>query len=89
MTGGGYAVTGGFWSIIAAVPTVGVPNLTIASIPNGVKISWPDTGTYTLLQTSSLATGVWITNTSVITTANGTNSVTIAPPAGNLFFRLN
>lgn len=88
MTGGGYAVTGGFWSIIAAVQTAGVPNLTISLISNGVKISWPDTGIYTLLQNSSLSSGVWTTNTSSITTANGTNSITITPSAGNLFFRL-
>ena len=88
LTGGGYAVTGGFWSVIAAVQTAGVPNLTIAFIPNGVKISWPDTGTYTLLQNPSFGNGAWTTNTSVITTVNGTNSITITPPAGNLFFRL-
>ncbi len=88
MAGGSYSLTGGFWSIIAAVPTAGVPNLTITFIANGVNISWPDTGTYTLLQNSSLGTGLWATNTSSITTANGTNSITIKPPVGNLFFRL-
>jgi hypothetical protein len=88
MAGGGYSVTGGFWSLIAVVQTAGVPNLTIAFIANGVTISWPDTGTYTLLQNSSLAGGSWITNTSSIAAVNGTNSITITPPSGNLFFRL-
>ena len=35
MAGGSYSVTGGFWSLLAAVPTAGVPNLTIQRIPDG------------------------------------------------------
>jgi hypothetical protein len=90
MTGGSYSLTGGFWSIIAAVQTAGTPNLTITFIsPNSVQVSWPDTGTYTLLQKSSLTNGSWTTNSSSVSTANGTNSVTITPPNGNLFFRLS
>ena len=90
MTGGSYSLTGGFWSLIATVQTAGVPNLVIApNGPNSVKILWPATGSYTLLQTPSLAGGNWVTNTSSITTASGTNSITITPPAGNLFFRLS
>lgn len=89
MTGGNYALTGGFWSIISVVQSAGVPNLLI--VPNGensVQILWPNTGTYTLLQNTSLATANWVTSSYPVTTANGTNSITITPPAGNLFFRL-
>jgi len=88
MQGGNYSVTGGFWSFIATVPTPGLPNLTISRSANGVTISWPDTGSYILLQNSNLATGNWTTNTSPISTANGINSITISPPVGKLFFRL-
>jgi hypothetical protein len=88
MAGGTYAVTGGFWSIIAAVQSAGLPSLTITFIPNGVAVLWPNTGSYTLLQNSSLAGGSWVTNTSSVTTMNGTNSITITRPAGNMFFRL-
>jgi hypothetical protein len=91
MTGGSYSLTGGFWAIISVVQTPGVPNLVIApNGPNSVKILWPDTGTYVLLQNSNLASpSGWVTNTSSVSTVNGTNSITITPPTGNLFFRLH
>jgi hypothetical protein len=89
MTGGQYSVTGGFWSLIAAVQTVGLPNLSVIRSGNSVIVSWPNTGTYTLQQNSNLAnTNTWTANGNTITTANGTNSITITPPTGNLFFRL-
>jgi hypothetical protein len=91
MSGGSYSVTGGFWALINVVQMPGMPNLLI--VPNGansVKIIWPDpaTNTYTLQQNANLATTSWTTSGYAITPANGTNSVTIAPPTGNLFFRL-
>jgi hypothetical protein len=89
MTGGNYSVTGGFWSLINVVQTAGLPNLLI--VPNGansVKILWPNSGSYTLQQNGNLATTNWTTSGYAITTASGTNSITITPPTGNLFFRL-
>jgi hypothetical protein len=92
MTGGNYSVTGGFWSMISVVQTPGVPNLTITFVgPNSVVVSWPNTGSYTLQQNSNLAVAAgWATSGYPVTTNNpsGTNSITITPPAGNLFFRL-
>jgi len=66
-----------------------VPNSLL--VPNGVnslKIVWPATGNYTLLQNSNLTVGSWVTNSSPINISNGTNSVTITPSSSNLFFRL-
>ncbi len=89
MTGGIYSVTGGFWAIYA-LQTLGLPNLIITVPgPNSVKVSWPNTGSYTLQTNSNLATPGWLGYGGTITTANGTNSVTITPPTGNLFFRLS
>lgn len=89
MSGGQYAVTGGFWSLISVVQTPGTPNLTITFVgPDSVVVSWPDTGSYTLQQNGNLASGTWTTGSYTVNTANGTNSVTITPPADNLFFRL-
>jgi hypothetical protein len=88
MIAANYSLTGGFWSFIAAVPSPGLPSLTISHSANTVTISWPDTGSYILLQNSNLATGNWTTNTAPVSTANGTNSITVSPPVGNLFFRL-
>jgi len=91
MTGGGYSVTGGYWSLINVVQTPGVPKLLI--VPNGansVKIIWPDpaTNTYTLQQNGNLATTSWGTTSYAITNGFGTNFCTVTPPTGNLFFRL-
>jgi hypothetical protein len=89
MTGGGYSLTGGFWSLIAVVQSAGLPDLTITHSGSTVIISWPDTGSYTLQQNSSLKGGSWAASGYSVTTSNGTNSVTITPPTGNLFFRLS
>ena len=90
LTGGGYSLTGGFWSIISVVQAAGVPNLVIVpNGPNSVQIRWPATGSYTLEQNNNLAaTADWAASGYTVSTANGTNSVTISPPRGNVFFRL-
>jgi hypothetical protein len=88
MSGGSYSLTGGFWSLIAVVQTIGLPNLTVTYSGKSVIVSWPDTGTYTLQQTASLSGGTWSTSGYTVSTANGTNSITITSPGGNLFFRL-
>lgn len=92
MTGGSYSVTGGFWALISVVQTAGLPNLIITHSSNSVIVSWPDpaTNSFTLQQTANLANpGDWAATVYIITTANGTNSITIMPPTGNLFFRLS
>ena len=91
MTGGNYSLTGGFWALISVVQTPGTPNLIISHSGNSVIVSWPDpnTNSYSLLQNGNLSnTNGWGTTVYSITWANGTNSITINPPVGNLFFRL-
>ena len=89
LSGGQYSLTGGFWSLISVVPTPGLPDLIITRSGNSVIVSWPATGSYTLQQNGNIGQPAnWITSGYTITTSNGTNSITVAPPAGNLFFRL-
>ena len=91
MTGGNYSVTGGFWSLINVVQTPGLPKLMIIPVSaTSVKVLWPDpaTNSFTLQQNANMATTNWVATTFTITPANGTNSITITPPSGNLFFRL-
>lgn len=88
LSSGGFSVTGGFWSLISVVQTVGLPNLTITHSGNMVVVSWPNTGSYTLQQNNTLRGGSWVTSTYTISTANGTNSITITSPVGNQLFRL-
>jgi len=88
MLGGSYALTGGFWSLISVVPAAGTPSLAIRLSGLDVVIYWPNTGSYTLQQSSDLASGSWTTSGYTITTVNGTNSITIPSPTGILLFRL-
>jgi hypothetical protein len=85
MSGGNYSLTGGFWSLVS----VAGPLLTISHSGNSVIVSWPNTGGYALQQNNNLAApGGWTASGYPVTTSNGTNSITITPPAGTLFFRL-
>ena len=86
-----YSITGGFWSLINVVQMPGVPKLLIvANGPGSVKVLWPNTGRYTLQQNADVgAPGGWTTSGYSISTSNGTNSITITPPTGNLYFRLS
>jgi hypothetical protein len=88
MTGGNYSLTGGFWSLVSVVQTTGLPNLSVAHSGNSVTVYWPNTGSHTLQQNANLASANWATSGYPINTSNGTNSITITSPVGNLFFRL-
>ena len=89
MTGANYSLTGGFWSLISVVQTAGAPALTIARSGNSVIVSWPVTAGYTLQQNNNLALPAgWTASLYSVSTSNGTNSISITPPTGNLFFRL-
>ncbi len=70
-----------------AVLVSAAPNLSIAHAGNIVTVTWPLAGTTTLLQTTNLAGGMWTTNTD-FTSADGTNTLTINSPVGDLFFQL-
>ena len=84
MSGGSYSVTGGFWSL-HAVQTPGAPLLTITYSGNQAIVSWPSSATGWTLQTNANpATPTWGNYLGTIVN----NSVTIAPPLGNVFFRL-
>ncbi len=90
MSGGQYSVTGGFWSLIAVVQTAGLPSLSIAHSGNSVIVSWPNTASGALQTNNNLASASgWTAYGGTVNTANGTNSITISAPTGNLFFRLS
>jgi len=89
MTGGNYSLTGGFWSTIAVMQTPGLPTLAITIVrPSTVVVSWSTNGSFTLQQNSSLAAATWTSRSYLITISGCTNSSTVSPPSGNLFFRL-
>jgi hypothetical protein len=90
MSGGNYAVDGGFWSIIAAVQTPGAPTLRIfGTTTNTIIVAWPAPSTgFTLQQQISLATTNWVNVTNMPTVVGSENVVTVSLQAGNRFYRL-
>ncbi len=91
MTAGSYSLTGGFWSLISVVQTPGAPLLKVSINPQlqTVTISWPSSsGSFALQANGNLATSNWINYGGTVNNAGGTNSITVSPLAGSLFFRL-
>ena len=91
LTGGNYALTGGFWSIYA-LQTPGAPTLSITFVvPSTVVVSWSLSATNFVLQQNSdlTVTNGWVQSNYPITTNEAIEIITItSPPPGNLFFRL-
>lgn len=88
-TGGNYSLTGGFWSLISAVQTIGAPTLIVTHSGNNVTVSWPSPSTgFVLQQNPDLKTANWVTSGYTISDDGTNKSVTITSPTGNLFFRL-
>jgi hypothetical protein len=90
MSGGGYSLVGGFWSLFA-VQTPGAPLLSIRlTATNTVMVFWlsPSTG-FSLQQNSNLSTTNWFTASGTVSD-NGTNRfIIVNPPTGNLYYRLS
>jgi len=91
MSGGSYSLTGGFWSILAAVQTPGSPLLSIVRSGTQAVVSWngPATG-FVLQQSSSLLSTSWTNSTATLTTNSGTGIISVTVPAasGYQYFRL-
>src|SRR5215469_9329583 len=58
MTGGNYSLTGGFWSLLSVVQTLGSPTLRIfLTSSNTAVVAWPAPSTGFTLQMSTSVTG--------------------------------
>jgi hypothetical protein len=90
MSGGNYSLTGAFWALVSVAQAPGAPMLYISHSGNTVTVFWQNVTGWNLKQNNSLNTPAgWTANGYTISTNNGTNSITITPPAGNLFFLLS
>ena len=90
MTGGGYSLTGGFWSLLA-VQTRGAPPLTIArTTTNTIAVSWPSPSLGYDLQvnTNGLGTVNWSNAPGIIQDDSIKKTLIVSPPTGNRFYRL-
>ncbi len=84
--GGAFSITSGFWSLLAAVPAVGSPLLSITNAGGQIKISWPAADTGWVLQSNpTLQPGGWVTYSGPV----NNNTVNWTPAAGTRFFRLS
>jgi len=92
MSGGNFALDGGFWAIIATVQTPGAPALRVVfTATNTVVVAWPSPSTGFSLQQNPVVNNAvsWsgVTNAPVV--VGSEKQVILSPPAGNRFFRLN
>jgi hypothetical protein len=91
MSGGTFALEGGFWGVIAAIPTPGAPTLYVTNQSGVVKVYWPLPATDWVLERTNRLTGVagpwpqvpfpYLTNAPYI-------SISVLRPTGNQFYRL-
>jgi hypothetical protein len=92
MSGGEYLVTGGFWSVIAAVQTPGAPVLRITQTNGVVAVSWPNSTAGWVLDASPTLAGEPPPWSQVSPSQYRTNAaevfITVNPPTGNAFYRL-
>lgn len=88
MTGGNYSLTGGFWALYA-MQTPGAPALYISHAASTVTVFWQNVSGWSLQQNNNLTLPANWSASSGVTTANGTNYLTLLSPPGNLYFRLH
>lgn len=90
MAGGTFTLDGGFWGIIAAVQSPGAPLLRVVrTSTNTVVVAWPAPSTgFSLQANSDLKTTAWLGITNTVNVVGSENQIIVAPPLGNLFFRL-
>jgi hypothetical protein len=92
LSGGNYALVGGFWGIIAAVQVPGAPELFVTRdlVSGAVTLLWPNPSTgFGLQENADLGNPLGWVNVATAPTVVGTNkTVTVTSPLGNRFYRL-
>ena len=87
MTNGPFALTGGFWSLLA-VQMPDAPLLSIERQGADVRVFWPRPATGFVLEQSLTVTGAWAQVAFPYATNATHLSITVPAPAGNKFYRL-
>ena len=84
----GYFTFNGATGELDYTADVPIPLLGVSRFGASVVVSWPNTGSFVLQQNTAASATGWATSGYSVSTSNGTNSITILSPAGNLYFRL-
>lgn len=89
MTGGQFALTGGFWALYA-LQTPGAPLLGIMLTPtNTVMVYWPSPSTgFNPQVNTNLATADWVTPAETVQDNGTLKYLIVNPRAGSRFYRL-
>ena len=90
MSGGTFSLNGGFWGIIAAIPTPGAPMLNVRlTAADRVILAWPNPSTgFVLQQNADLNTTNWVNVATSPQIVGNEMQVTVSPPVGYRFYRL-
>ena len=91
MSGGNFAVEGGFWGLLAAMQTPGAPLLSILrTATNTVAVFWPSPSAGWLLQqnTNGVNSVNWSNVTAAIQDDGTIKTLIVNPPTGNRSYRL-
>lgn len=90
MTGGNFAITGGFWSLISVVQTPGAPTLSVArTTTNTVMVWWPSPSTgWELRQNTNIATTNWVPAPETVQDNGTIKYIIVNPPTAQRFYRL-
>jgi len=91
MSGGNFTLDGGFWGIMAAVQSIGVPQLNIQLTgTNTVMVSWPSPSTgFNLQQNTNLDAATWASPPESVTDNGTLKFIIVNPPLGDRFYRLS
>ncbi len=92
MSGGQFTLIGGFWSVIATVPTSGAPTLTVSEQNGDIRIAWLKPADGWILESTPALAGPALQWTAVAQAYqdDGTSLyVTVNAPSGSAFFRLH
>ncbi len=91
LTGGDYALSGGFWSVIAAVQQPEAPLLSVeGTATNSVVISWPAPSTgWQLEENPDLGPANWLNMGQSPQEIDGRMQIIVSPPIGKRFYRLH
>lgn len=87
LTGGGFSLAGGFWSLVA-VQMPDAPLLSVERLGTAVRVFWPLPATGFVLEQSSTAAGEWSQVALPYVTNSTDISISAPAPAGNRFYRL-
>lgn len=91
MSGGPFSLQGGFWKVLATVPTAGGPTLSVSQNGSLVKIAWPKPAAGWVLESTPVLAGptlIWTQVTQIYQDDGIDLYVSLNAPSGSAFFRL-